>query len=123
MKWLDRRIAAPGPYLTLVLSESEFDSVCKRLKVPTEPWLGTHANATTHFMEDGNGNYCAVVALGEVEGVTSIQIAALLVHESVHIWQRYARRIGEDAPGDEQEAYAIQSISQELLAEYARRIS
>lgn len=124
MKWLDRRIAAPGPYLTLVLSQSEFDATCKYLKVPTGPWLRTpHANATVHFIEDEQGKYCAVVAMGGVEGRSAIEIAGLLVHEAVHIWQRYARRIGEDAPGDEQEAYAIQSISQELLAEYARRIS
>lgn len=50
-------------------------------------------------------------------------MAGMLIHEAVHVWQAYSANMGETNPGDEQEAYAIQSISQELLAEYARRIS
>ena len=51
-----------------------------------------------------------------------MEVAGLLIHEAVHVWQGYARDLGEDNPGDEQEAYAIQSIAQELLAEFARRM-
>ena len=46
----------------------------------------------------------------------------MLVHEAVHVWQAYCREIGERNPGDEQEAYAVQSIAQELMAEFARRM-
>jgi hypothetical protein len=56
------------------------------------------------------------------ESVTAVQIAALLVHEAVHIWQQYCADIGEKEPASEQEAYAIQSISQTLMEEYARRL-
>jgi hypothetical protein len=64
-----------------------------------------------------------VVALRVTDGRTAIEIAGLLVHEAVHVWQHYAESIGERNPGAEQEAYAIQAIAQELMAEYARRIA
>jgi len=73
--WLDRRIAAPGPYLTLCLYEKEFLKVMKYLKIEQHgPWINRHAHA------------------------------------------------GEETPGREQEAYAVQCISQELMAEFARRM-
>jgi hypothetical protein len=55
------------------------------------------------------------------EGATGIGLAALLVHEAVHIWQRCCDCIGETNPGDEQEAYAIQNIAQTLMEAYAEK--
>ena len=48
----------------------------------------------------------------------------MIVHEAVHIWQAvYARNIGEQKPGwTGVAAYAIQAISQELMAEFARQV-
>lgn len=64
-KWCDRRISAPGPYLTLVLSQAELDAELKRLGIPERPpYLATtHANATAHHMEGPKG-LCCIVALG-----------------------------------------------------------
>lgn len=122
-RWLDRRIAAPGPYLTLVLSQEEFDAALRHCRVPLgKPWLKTsHADATTHYLENPKGDLVCIVALGPHENRNAIEIAGLLVHEAVHVWQRYADRIGEVNPGSEQEAYGVQSIAQELMAEFARR--
>jgi hypothetical protein len=122
--WLDRRIAAAGPYLTLVLSQEEFDAALRDCGAPVgKDWLGEHANASAHYLRDKAGDLVCVVALGAFSERSPIEVAGLLVHEAVHVWQKYAENIGEDCPGAEQEAYAIQAISQELMAEFARRIA
>lgn len=120
-RWLDRRIAKPGPRLTLCLDEGEFIAAVKRLKVksPAE-WINAGADATAHYLHLG-ANQVVIVCLSGWRGRTAIEVAGLLIHEAVHVWQFYARDMGEDAPGSEQEAYAVQAIAQELLAEFARR--
>lgn len=52
-----------------------------------------------------------------------VEVAGLLIHEAVHIWQEWCEYYGEVAPGREQEAYAVQAIAQELMAEFARRVN
>ena len=123
-RWLDRRVAKPGPYLTLVLSEKELDSAVKRLT--TEKLHFPTSGSTCFTLENNKGDLCAVIALScNVQNhCSAIEIAGLLIHEAVHVWQAYAAdSINEKYPSSEQEAYAIQGISQELLAEYARRIT
>ena len=125
LTWLDRRVAAPGPYLTLVTSQDEFDAALRHFKMqPGTPYLSSaRADATVHFFFDNRrGESVAVVALGDTTGRSSVEIAGLLVHEAVHIWQTHRENIGETHPGREQEAYAVQGIAQELMAEYARRL-
>lgn len=123
-RWLDRRIAAPGPYLALCLSQAELDAAFQHLGIHERTdFLCNGADATTHHVENPQKKPVCIVRLGSREGRNAIEIAGLLVHEAVHVWQRYASSIGERAPGDEQEAYAIQSIAQELMAEFARRVS
>lgn len=122
-RWLDRRIAAPGPFLALCLTEQAFLETMRDCKIKNPPaWIKTPvAHATTHFLEDESGLVC-IVCMRNSEGRNPIEVAGLLVHEAVHVWQAYADGIGEAKPGSEQEAYAIQSIAQELMAEYARLI-
>ncbi len=124
-QWLDRRIAAPGPYLTLCLTEGEFDRAMAHLKVKNfGPWVSTpQASATSHHLSNADGNLCCVVCMRDYEGRNPVEVAGLLVHEAVHVWQEYCDFYGEKEPGREQEAYAIQAIAQELMAEFSRRIS
>ena len=122
MKWLDRRIACPGPHLTLCLSSDEFHAAMRHIGADDQmaDWV-FGGQARTHFVSK-LGKLSCVVCISEFEGRDPIEVAGLLVHEATHVWQRYAASIGEDRPGDEQEAYAIQSISQELMAEFSRRM-
>lgn len=122
-KWLGRRISAPGPCLALCLSEKEYLHAMRHMEVSCpDQWMKTpQANATAHHFSN-NGKLIVVVCLGDTSGRNAVEIAGLLVHEAVHAWQEWCNFYGEDAPGKEQEAYAIQSLSQELMAEYARRL-
>lgn len=123
-QWLDRRIARTGPFLTLCLTPEEMEHAAKGLtKWPlTFPQWGANVQM---FSKDGTNEHCAVVTLAEdsQKNCNSVEIAGMLVHEAVHIWQYYAEKMGETKPGDEQEAYAVQGLTQELLAEYARRLN
>jgi hypothetical protein len=124
-RWLDRRISAPGPFLSLCTSEAEFQAALRHLGVDDRPAFlsSPSADATTHFLESKRGALACVVCLGDHKGRGPIEVAGLLVHEAVHVWQKHAEWIGERHPGVEQEAYAIQSIAQELMAEFARRLA
>ena len=120
--WLDRRIAAPGPYLALCLSQDEFDSAMAHLKIKTSAsYVNEGKGGTTHHATNPSGELVCVVCIGDYAGRNPVEVAGLLVHEAVHVWQEYADSIGETSPGREQEAYAIQSIAQELMAEFAAR--
>lgn len=125
VRWLDRRIASPGPYLCLCLSDAEFRAALRHIDATDSPahWVSPGANATTHHYQNASGRPVCIVCLSGHEGRDPVEVAGMLVHEAVHVWQEYCHRIGERHPGDEQEAYAVQSIAQELMAEYARRVA
>lgn len=122
--WLDRRINAPGPHLCLCLSKKEYKAALKELGIDElNDWIKTpQANATAHHFASTKGLTC-VVCLDKWVGRNPIEIAGLLVHESVHAWQEWCNYYGESAPGNEQEAYAIQAVAQELMAEFSRRLN
>ncbi len=120
-RWLDRRIAAPGPHLALCLDDAAFAKACAHLKAAKPPFVRTaQSDASTHYFVL-DGKVTAVVCLKGWQGRNPIEVAGLLVHEAVHVWQEYADGIGEETPGAEQEAYAIQAIAQELMADFARQ--
>ncbi len=119
-RWLDRRIAAAGPYLTLCLDKADLPAVEKKLGAAVR-WPSSGANCTV--LVSPKGLLTCVVCITDWRGRDPVEVAGLLVHEAVHVWQHYADDIGENNPGTEQEAYAIQAIAQELMAEFARRMT
>lgn len=67
-----------------------------------------------------DGKY-AVVQLGDTSEQSAIEIYGLLLHESVHIWQKIRERMGEKKPSSEFEAYSIQSIAQDLFYAFEKK--
>jgi len=121
--WLDRRIAKPAPYLILCLSKKELNGITRKLLRTTTSFPSSGAVCNT-FSKLDTGELCAVVCVSKsAQQCSSLEITGLLIHEAVHVWQAYAEDMGEQFPAAEQEAYAIQAISQELLFEYERRTS
>ena len=124
-KWLDRVISPAAPFLCLCLSSAEYTTAAQHLGVtPNAAWVSSNAHATTHYYDNVDSmSYACVVCLSVTSELSGIEIAGILVHEAVHIWQNWCEYYGESSPASEQEAYAIQFISSHLMNEYSRRIT
>ena len=122
MKWLDRDWIR-GDYLGVCISESAWEKQMKDMGIKHPDSYVTHdANATTHFLNNSDGRRATIVCIRPDPKRTGIQVAALLAHEAVHVFQSYCDYIGEDHPSKEFEAYCIQNIFQELAQGYAELV-
>lgn len=121
--WLERRAMPPLPYHALCLSERDYRKALAYLKVPVAPeWVAPGADAMTHFLTSRSGEDCALVCLNISRKISYEEVAALLVHEGVHIWQHYRDAvIREPKPCGELEAYVIQRITLNLLDAYRKQ--
>lgn len=121
MKYLDNALLVGWVRYALCLNPADYQREMKRLKVADpSPFLIEGRPATTHFYspKDDSTTAAAIVCLNIPEGHDAISVAALIVHEAVHIWQYECELMGEDSPGDEVEAYGIQRISSNLMRAY-----
>lgn len=118
-KWLDRNA---GPYLprtALCLSRA---ALLEALKDCGKDFVNIAAPSDCcvfNFVGD-DGVPVSIVYYSR-EGQTPTRVAASLVHEAVHIWQHHCRHWGETNPADEQMAYGIEYISENLFNEYVRQ--
>lgn len=123
-QWLERN-PLPLPYFTLCLDREAFYSELESLGIGRNrmppPLHEEHSDATCHFLATKDGQRCCVVFMHVPRTASSVEVAGLLVHEAVHIWQEYAETYKiNDA--NELEANVIQTISQRLMAEYVRQV-
>jgi hypothetical protein len=122
MKWLDRDWIR-GDYLGVCITEEAWEKQMKKMGIKyPDHFLSQDANATTHFLINSNGKRATIVCIRHDPSRTGVQIAALLAHEAVHVFQRYCDYIGEDQPSKEFEAYCVQNIFQELAQGYAELV-
>lgn len=128
-QYLDRRLTTCALCYCLCLSEKAFSAEVKRLGVKKECSISfaSIGKARTSFVSPQHADVTRLTAIvcldyEDAKKYTATQIAALLVHEAVHIWQAHAREIGShNDHGDEEEAYAIQAIAQSLMEDFVRQ--
>lgn len=123
MKWLSREFIN-GPYLILCTSQKRFNKVLKYLCIKERDNYISHvSDAKMWEFEANNGDLCCVVCIAPSTEVTREQLYGLLVHEAVHVFDKYCLFINEKSPSSEFKAYSIQAISQRLFIEYERQIN
>lgn len=123
MAWLDQCMVH-GHNLALVLNEQEYLREMRAKNVDysqMRPWVCEGATATTHVLTRPDYGVACIVCMREQEGATGIEIAALLVHEAVHVFQAWCDVMGEHKPSAEFQAYSIQSISERLMHSYVQQ--
>lgn len=90
----------------------------RRLDISGAPYPVSDGRAT-ELVHERLGRRIVLVTIGEAAGRRpAVEVLGLLVHEAAHVWQMIRAHIGERAPGDEMDAYALQAISQELIAAF-----
>lgn len=126
VKWLSRSLFQ-GPYLALVTNQKQMDEITKHLNVEQQQYCSPKGDATTHGFINEHGSLVSVVGLNleKCAGRDPIEVAALLVHEAVHVWQDARSRIVFNLNAErtggleaEMEAYAIQNIATNLMDAY-----
>ncbi len=63
---------------------------------------------------------CIVTICDEAIDFEPAQVAGIIAHEAMHVWQRMMKHIGEKKPSVEFGAYSYQAIYQNLLDAYAQ---
>lgn len=124
--WLDRTLFVNSSHYVLCTTEKQYRRALKHFRVPKQDWhpfvTDSFANATTHFFENKpHQKKASIVCVANYADRTPAQIAGLLCHEAVHIWQQTCTDLGELAPSAELEAYAIQNLTQALIEEFERQ--
>lgn len=116
-KWLSGSLQECSFKYKLVTSQKEFQSLLNSLKIGADAYCDEGALAQTYYYRDSG---VCLVCLKEGLSLPEVDVFGLLVHEAVHVWQFHCEYIGEDKPGNETEAYAIQKLAVELMRAYKK---
>ena len=114
-----------GTKYGLCVSEKSYAKMMDRLDVPCSerlPFVSKGKGATTHFIETTEGLNC-VVCVGDMEGHSQNEVHGLICHECVHVWQAIKEWMGENQPGEEVEAYSVQSIFVNMVSCWDTKIA
>lgn len=123
--WAHRTLVTSPYHYGLCTSKKQFNAEMKYLKIPKRErpvFLPKGKDAAVQFFQSAPGIECAIVCLGSTKGRPFVEVAGLLVHEAVHIWQWFREGLNENNPSSEFEAYSIQSIAVQLMHLYEQSI-
>lgn len=119
-KWLNPTLLTCD-HVGICFNERDFHRELRRMKVPAHQWsswLTEGALATTHHLTSEKGSRASIVCIPIRKDWEGVEVAALLVHEAMHVVQEAMDYIGESVVGRETQAYAIQNISARLMGAY-----
>lgn len=119
-KWLNPTLLTCD-HVGICFNDRDFQRELRRMKVPSHnwgSWLTEGALATTHHLTSEKGSRASIVCTPIRPEWEGVEVATLLVHEAVHVVQEYFDWIGESQVGKETQAYAIQSVSAQLMRAY-----
>lgn len=120
MKYIDDALLRRPCSVAICVDENAYLREMYRfgIKVPSSFVISGMA-ATMHWLDDttGTGESVAIVCIDpeKAKDLDGIQLACLIVHEAVHVFQNICQHWGEDSPSKEFEAYSIQRLSQQLM--------
>lgn len=114
--WCDPGWFRGSIYYGFCPSEKAWKKEAKRLNIDLGSYPTTAASCKILNYKDDTKRICIVTVRDGLElDHNALEVACLLTHEAVHVWQELTEKIGEEAPSAEFEAYSIQAISQELI--------
>lgn len=103
----------------LFTTKKQYKKFCEKLNLPVSE-IPDGANALSVWHSGDHGDLTAILMFN-LKNIPRDQLLGLLVHEGLHVWQFFLENIREESPSNEIEAYSIQEIFQNLMAEYDRQ--
>lgn len=99
-------------------SKKAWTRLMRRLKVKDPAPYPEVAGSCTQIRRD-DGEVVVIVTVHErMDDANPIAIAGVIVHEATHVFQFICEAVGEEEPGRETQAYAMQNIVMGLLDAY-----
>lgn len=95
--------------------EKGWNRLMKHLGTEGEPYPESSGRMTSVRSVETGEISLIVTFSDQLPSKCPITITGIVVHEATHVWQEVQKHIGEEDPGWEMEAYAVQAIYSELL--------
>jgi hypothetical protein len=93
------------------------------IEYDADPFCGNDKKAVTHTWRHNSELVCIVGLHPDALKASGIEVASVLCHEAVHVWQSVedvtAMRNPRESWGRESAAYGIENIARELMTAYA----